>query len=379
MNEDDGPAPVERRAAGAPASVGQHVGAETRSVRPGESFDLERLAAYLLARAPDLGFSPSEAAPLTVEQFGGGHSNLTYLLRLGPRELVLRRPPLGPLPPSAHDVVREARWLAALHPHYPLAPRPHVICEDPSVMGAPFYVMERRRGLVVRHTEPAIIDGRPANRRRLSAALVDALSDLHALDASAPEIARLGKPAGFLERQVRGWRQRWEAAQTDALPEMDLVGEWLARHLPADARRPSVLHGDYKLDNVMVDAADPGRLVAVFDWEMCALGDPLVDLGILLAYWRGDIVHGAQDSLAVVTDRPGWFTREEIVARYAARHPVDARRLTYCETFALFKVAVVIQQIVARFVRGQTHDARFGALAPRVAGFARAAARASTD
>lgn len=343
-----------------------------------EPLDLSRLIPFLVGHASELKLSDEDQGKVHIEQFGGGHSNLTYALRLGGKEFVLRRPPLGPLPPAAHDVVREARWLAALHPHYPLAPRPSLVCEDSSVLGAPFYVMERRHGIVVRRTEPATLAGVPTARRGLSAALVDALADLHAIDSTTPDLARLGKPSGFLARQVRGWRQRWEAAQTDPLPEMDAVGTWLSGHLPPDPARASVLHGDYKLDNVMLDPVEPSRLVAVFDWEMCALGDPLVDLGIMLAYWRGDIVRDAHDSLAVVTHLPGWFSREQIVDRYAARHPVDPSRLAYCETFALYKVAVVIQQIVARFVRGHTRDPRFGALAPRVKGYARAAADAST-
>lgn len=349
---------------------------ETTPARPGESFDVEALRRYLRSRAEELGVSMAELDGLTVEQFGGGHSNLTYLIRLGTTELVLRRPPLGPLPPSAHDVLREARWLSALHPHYPLAPRPLLACDDLGVLGVPFYVMERRRGIVVRASEPPHLAHNPAARRTVSAALVDALAELHGVDASLPDLAALGKPAGFLARQVRGWRERWSASQTTPLPEMETVGAWLAARLPPDPPRFAVLHGDYKLDNVMLDPNVPERLVAVFDWEMCALGDPLVDLGILLAYWRGDLVRAASDSLAVVTDRPGWFTRDEIVERYAARHAVDAERLSYCEAFALFKVAVVIQQIVARFERGQTSDARFAALAPRVAGCARAAADA---
>lgn len=376
MNGDGGP-PLARATRDDGSDAQSNDGPDTRAVQPEESLDLGLLTAYLLDHASALDLSDADRGPVHVEQFGGGHSNLTYAIRIGAKEFVLRRPPRGPLPPAAHDVVREARWLAALHPLYRLAPRPSLVCDDTSVLGAPFYLMERRHGIVVRHTEPATLAGLPAARRRVSAALVDALADLHAIDVTASRIGSLGKPAGFLERQVRGWRQRWEAAQTDSLPEMDAVGTWLSAHLPPDPPRASVLHGDYKLDNAMLDAAEPSRLVAVFDWEMCALGDPLVDLGIMLAYWRGDIVHDAHDSLAVVTHLPGWFSREELVDRYAARHPVDPPRLAYCETFALFKVAVVIQQIVARFVRGHTRDPRFGALAPRVSGFARAAADAS--
>ncbi len=234
--------------------------------------------------------------------------------------------------------------------------------------------MERRRGVVVRHEEPPEVADRPDARRRVSGALVDALVDLHAIDVATGALASLGKPAGFVGRQVRGWTERWHRSKIDDLPEMDDLAEWLSVHLPPDPISPTIVHGDFKLDNVMLDAGDVGRLVAVFDWEMSALGDPLVDLGILLAYWAPTAPSGLHDALTPVTNRPGWFTRSEILERYAARSGRDLSTILFYETFARFKIAVVIQQIFYRYRRGQTDDARFAAFGDRVTFLAREAA-----
>src|SRR4029079_17387087 len=252
-------------------------------------------------------------------------------------------PPFGPVPPTAHDMAREYRWLSAMHPAYQLAPRVHALCEDPAIVGSVFYVMERRHGIIVRHEEPPGIDDRPDVRRHVSLALIDALADLHAIDLAAAGLAHLGKPQGFVERQVRGWTDRWNGSKTSEVPEMEHLARWLVESLPPNPARPTIVHGDFKLDNLMLDAADPSRVVAVFDWEMAALGDPLVDLGILLAYWMPSAPPDQRDSLTTVTTRPGWLTRRELIDRYAARTRHDLSRLTFYEVFALFKVAVVIQ------------------------------------
>src|SRR5262249_49832628 len=203
---------------------------------------------------------------------------------------------------------------------------------------------------------------------------VATLSDLPSIDIAAARLAELGKPSGFVARQVRGWTERWQRSKTTDLPEMDALAEWLIRRLPPDPLRPTVLHGDFKLDNVMLDADDVGRIVAVFDWEMSALGDPLVDVGILLTYWTPTRPPGQRDALASVTDRPGWFSREEIIQRYAARTGRDVSAIRFYEVFAVFKVAVVIQQIFYRYVRGQTNDPRFASFGDRVTNLAREAA-----
>jgi aminoglycoside phosphotransferase (APT) family kinase protein len=274
-------------------------------------------------------------------------------------------------------MVREHRWLAAIHPAFPLAPRPYLLCEDSAIAGAPFYVMERRRGIVVRTEEPPQLADQPGERRRVSIALVDTLATLHNLDLESNSLSHLGKPLGFVERQARGWTERWHRSKIDDLPEMDTLSRWLIEHLPPDPQRPGVVHGDFKLDNVMLDADDIGRLVAVLDWEMSALGDPLVDLGIFLAYWSHTTRYEEKDALVSVTDRAGWFSRDEVIDRYGTKTGRDLSRLPFYEAFALFKVAVVIQQIYVRYKRGQTDDPRFAHFGLRVMHLARQAAAAA--
>ena len=340
---------------------------DTQPVRVGEQFDWELLAAYARPQlAAILGAQFDAGSPLTVEQFPGGHSNLTYLLRFGKQEFVMRRPPLGPVAPTAHNMVREHRILAVVHPVFPLAPRPFVLCEDENIIGSIFYLMERRHGIVVRSREPPELANHPAARRRVSESMVDALADLHKIDIGAPRLAALGKPAGFVERQVRGWSDRWQKSQTSQVPEMEMLSNWLAEHLPSDPARPTLVHGDFKLDNVMLDAGDPGRIVAVFDWEMSTIGDPLVDLGILLGYWVHTATAEQRDALTTVTSGAGWFKRSEILERYGARTGFDLTNIVFYEVFAIFKLTVVLQQIFFRYHRGQTDDQRFASLDQRV-------------
>jgi aminoglycoside phosphotransferase (APT) family kinase protein len=349
---------------------------DTRAVRPSEALDWTSLAKYLRWHLADHAIAGLDlAAEMEISQFPGGHSNLTYLVRFGGAELVVRRPPLGPVAPKAHDMAREYRWLAALHPVFPLAPRPYLLCEDPHVIGSVFYVMERRRGIVVRQDEPLGLANHPDMRRRLSGSLVDTLTDLHGVDVTREPLAGLGKPTGFVERQVRGWTGRWDNALTTDLPEMTALAAWLIDHLPADVEQPAVVHGDYKLDNVMLDPLDVSRVLAVFDWEMSALGDPLVDLGILLAYWRPTAPAGQRDAPGYVTDRDGYLTRERLIERYASRSGRDVSQILYYEVFALFKIAVVVQQIYGRYLKGQTDDQRFAGFGDRVAYLAGEAAR----
>jgi aminoglycoside phosphotransferase (APT) family kinase protein len=345
---------------------------DTRPVRASEQLDWEKLAAYLRRELNALGVDPAQLdREMTVTQFPGGHSNLTYDLSFGDFELVLRRPPFGPVPPRAHDMARECRVLAAVHPHFALAPKPYLLCEDTNVIGSVFYVMERRRGLVIRTDEPDEIKGNADLRGRISGSMIDVLADLHAIDIAAHGLDALGKPAGFVARQIRGWTERWHGSKTSDVPDMESLASWLEVRVPDDPARATLVHGDYKLDNVMLAFDDPSNLIGVFDWEMSAIGDPLVDLGILLCYW----IHaaGGHDAIPSVTKREGWFTRDQIIERYASRSNADLSNITLYEVFAVFKLAVVIQQIYARFVRGQTDDPRFEALGQRVAQLAQIA------
>ncbi len=340
---------------------------DTVPVRPDETFPEARLAEYLRERLPEF------EEPLEVEQFPGGHSNLTYLLRLGGKEYVLRRPPLGPVAPKAHDMAREFRVLAAVHPVFPAAPQPLLLCEDTGVIGAVFYLMERRRGLVIRRELPPELAGQPSLPLRISEAVVDTLAELHSVDIRAPELARLGKPEGFTERQVRGWAERWQRSKTGEVPAVEQVIEWLEGRIPPLVR-PTLVHNDYKLDNVMLDGADPAHVVAVLDWEMATLGDPLVDLGLLLCYWsEAADPEERRESISAITAQPGWYTRAQVVQRYAARTGCDLGQIAFYEVFALFKVAVVLQQIFFRYQRGQTRDPRFRDFDRRVRGLAEAA------
>jgi aminoglycoside phosphotransferase (APT) family kinase protein len=311
---------------------------------------------------------------MEVQQFPGGYSNLTYLLRFGHIELVLRRPPAGPIPVRAHDMAREFFWLAALNPVFPLAPEPWLLCEDPGVIGSVFYVMERRDGLVIREDEPEELREHPTLRRRVGEALVDTLAKLHSVDAATPSLAGLGKPSGFVARQVSGWADRWTRAKTSEIAEMEALAQWLHGHVPPEGVA-AVVHGDFKLDNVVLDRHDLTRVVGVLDWEMCALGDPLVDLGMLLVYWiHTQAATGTPDSWSSLTGRPGWLVRDEILGRYASVSSRDLANIGYYERLALFKLAVILQQLYLRHVRGQTDDTRLAHLGERVLALARYAA-----
>ncbi len=349
---------------------------DTSPVRPGEELDWSALEAYL--REHLLSKLSGETIDLRpqfeVEQFPGGHSNLTYCLNFGGLEFVMRRPPFGPVAPTAHDMPREYRLLAAINPYFPLAPRPYLLCEDPNIIGAPFYLMERRRGIVIRQTIPPEIGENLSLRRQIGESLIDTLADMHAIDIQATGLINIGKPAGFVKRQVEGWAGRWERAKTTELSEMTQLTKWLIERLPPDAQKPTLVHNDYKLDNVMLDQSEPARIVAILDWEMSTVGDPLIDLGLLLSYWpQADDPEVFAGSLRSVTMQPGWMKRSEIIERYATRSGRDLSNVAYYHIFAVFKLAVVIQQIFFRYHAGQTRDARFADFDERVDALAKMA------
>jgi aminoglycoside phosphotransferase (APT) family kinase protein len=340
---------------------------EVAPIRAGEEIDVRALGEYLCGKVD------GAERKLRIEQFPGGHSNLTYLVCAGDQEYVLRRPPLGPVAPKAHDMAREFHVLEGVHPVFPPAPRVHLLCEDPAVIGATFFLMERRQGVVLRRDIPQEFIGDAAFPRKASEGFIDCLAQLHSIDASQPQLAALGKADGFLERQVRGWTERWQRAKTEELPGMDRLVAWLSSRLPASVR-PTLVHNDFKLDNIMLDSQNPGRVEAVLDWEMATVGDPLVDLGCTLCYWTqaGDPeMRGG--SLSGITAEPGWYTRAELVRRYAEKAGRDVSGLGYYEVFGLFKLGVILQQIYFRYHRGQTHDERFSDFHLRVRGLMRAA------
>ena len=342
------------------------------AVEPEEEFDHERLRAWLGERMG------RDLPAMEVFQFRGGHSNLTYLLRFTGEEWVMRRPPFGPVPASAHDMTREYRVLSRLWKVYPPAPRAILLCEDNAVIGAPFYVMERRTGVVIRKREPLpqVLGDRPETFRRISHAFIDALADLHRVDYVAAGLGDLGRPAGFLERQIRGWMDRWNRAKAREVPLMGRVGAWLLENMPP-AQAPAIIHNDFFLHNVMLDVRDPGKVVAVLDWEMATLGDPLVDLGTALGYW---LEPTDPKELISRSDEPGhtlragFASRAELISRYSARTGRDVTQIAYYHAFAFWKTATVVEQLYSRFARGLTHDRRLARMEGESALLAAAAA-----
>ena len=345
---------------------------EIAAVRAGERLDWPRLEAWLRPRLAEV--LPDVDGALDVLQFPNGSANLTYLVRVGQHELVLRRPPMGQIAPGAHDMKREFKVLSRLWRRFDRAPRAYLFCDDPAVLGADFFVMERRHGEVVRTEMPASMRAHPDVGRRIAFALVDAMAELHALDPAACDLADLGKPEGFVERQVGGWAKRWALARFDDSPaEMDELHQRLVRDMPAPSR-VSIVHNDLKLDNCQFDPANPDRVTAIFDWDMTTLGDPLIDLGTLLNYWPDpadppDASRASDPGLTLM----GLPTRVEITARYASRTGVDVAAVRWWEAFALWKTVVVVQQLHRRWVRGESTDPRMARIAERIPALIRAA------
>jgi aminoglycoside phosphotransferase (APT) family kinase protein len=342
--------------------------ADVVAVRPGEELDAVAVGRFLEDKLPGAQGTPD------VWQFPGGHANLTYLIQYPSRGWVLRRGPHGHVAASAHDMGREYRVLSMLYRAFPAAPRAYVYCEDTSVIGAPFYVMERRHGLVVRKVVPPEFGGGddPVATRKLSQVMIDTLAEFHAVDFRAVGLETLGKPDGFLARQVKGWTDRWLRSRTQELPIADDVVRWLVDHMPASPSA-TLVHNDWRLDNMAVAVDDPGRAVAVYDWDMCTLGDPLTDLGTLLASWYEPGEANAFIA-AMPSQTPGFMTRAEAVARYAERSRRDVGRMPYYYAFGLFKMAVVVQQLYYRWKTGQTTDDRMASGEDVASGMIRLAA-----
>jgi aminoglycoside phosphotransferase (APT) family kinase protein len=316
---------------------------------------------------------PGGDVPLRFRLIGGGRSNLTYLVEGGERRWVLRRPPLGHVLPTAHDMAREHRVLAALAATDVPAPRPLALCEDAGVIGAPFYVMEHRPGVVLEERLPPGFAERPEERRRLSLALVDTLVRLHAVDFRALGLADFGRPEGYLARQVRRWGEQWQRSKTRELREIDELAVRLAATLPASPA-PTLVHGDYRLGNVALDPADPGRIVAIFDWEMATLGDPLADLGYTLIWWgeAGD-APAEMSRGGALTAQPGFCTRAELVEAYARASGRDVAAVDFYQVLALYKLAIISEGIWARHLQGKTVGEGFEGYGPQTAMLARRA------
>lgn len=341
---------------------------DTIPVRQDEQFDELQLGDYLREKLPGTENS------LRVRQFGGGAANLTYLLDYTSHQYVLRRPPLGPVAPSSHDMAREYKVLSVLHQAYPYAPQAYLFCEDPAVIGAPFFIMERCQGTVVRTTIPQEFIHIPNAAQLMSQALVDALADFHAVDYVSLGLEDLGKPNGFIQRQIEGWYRRWQAAKTEEVPEMEAIYTWLEDNQPP-SKEFTLVHNDFKLDNTMLDSTNPSQVVAVFDWDMCTLGDPLSDLGALLTYWTepDDLPFMQAVAKTFMPTSERFLTRAELVERYAARSGRDVGQIHFYHILGMFRVTVIIAQIYIRYFRGQTKDKRFAPFGILVKNLAQAA------
>jgi aminoglycoside phosphotransferase (APT) family kinase protein len=323
------------------------------AVRTGEELDAGKLEPFLRSHFP------GEAESFSVKQFPSGHSNLTYAMRLGNREMVLRRPPFGSKVKSAHDMGREFRVLSKLHAAYPPAPRVLLYCDDDSVLGAPFYVMEPISGVILRRDPPPGLAFSPQTARKLSESFINNLAHLHSLDYAAIGLADLGKPQGYLERQVRGWIERYHGSKTHDLAEVEQLSQWMQQRMPS-SNVGTLIHNDYKFDNVVLDRDDITKIVGVLDWEMCTIGDPFSDLGSALAYWiDASDPEELQRTRWGPTNYPGSMTRAELVQHYAQKTGRDVSQMVFYLVFARFKVAVIVQQIYYRYHVGLTKDPRF--------------------
>jgi aminoglycoside phosphotransferase (APT) family kinase protein len=310
---------------------------------------LEPLAGFLDAHG--IGAGEIEASPI-----GEGHSNVTYLIRRGETEVVLRRPPRPPLPPSAHDVLREARLLLALQDTPARVPAVLAVGEDEQTIGSPFYVMERVAGEVIVASIPEALDN-PAERRRTSDELLDALVEIHGVDWQAVGLEGFGKPTGYLERQLRRFRGLWELNKTREIEAVERVGAWLEQNMPQSGAA-TIVHGDFRLGNTIFAPGAPARLAAVLDWEMATIGDPLADLGYLCMMWteQGDPSGGLREALATVTRREGFPTREELIARYEERTGRSMKDLRWYTTLAVWKSVVFMEGNYKRALAGTTDD-----------------------
>ena len=341
---------------------------QASQIRQGEELNLNLLNDYLKSQLTDF----EEITEIT--QFSGGYSNLTYLLKTGSKEYVLRRPPFGANIKSAHDMGREFKVLSLLKPHYPKVPQPVIFCEDESVLGCQFYIMERVKGVIFRGKDALELQIPAEKMRQLSENLIDNLAELHLLAIQKTGLINLGKPEGYVIRQVEGWIGRYENSQTDDIPAMGKTAEWLRTNMPRP-QVPAFLHNDYKYDNVLLNPNDLSEILGVLDWEMSTVGDPLMDLGASLAYWceagDGDFLKSFN-----ITWLTGNLTRNEVVERYAKKTERDVSDILFYYVFGLYKNIVIMQQIYARWKAGLTKDPRFGGLIYGIQELSKMAARA---
>lgn len=333
-----------------------------QAVRPGEDIPIAGIETFLKDTIPGI------EGPVTLQQYPSGASNLTYLVRFANCQMVLRRPPFGTKAATAHDMGREYKVLSALCKHWPYAPRPLAYTDDESVMGCPFYVMERRQGIILRKDIPSGLLSSPSQIRALYERFVEVLYELHSLDYQKIGLADLGKPEGYAERQVLGWSRRYRAARTPDVPDCEAIMDWLKAKMPPETDRPGIIHNDYKFDNVVLDTENPLKIIAVLDWEMTTIGDPLMDLGSTLGYWvEKDDPAERHLMRSMPTHLEGALSRKEFVELYGRLSGLKMNFFDFYYCFGLFRLIVIIQQIYYRYYHGQTQNERFktfGALVP---------------
>lgn len=301
---------------------------------------------------------------MQVKKFTEGYSNLTYLISIDEWEAVLRRPPFGYVPPKAHNMEREYRILNKVHPVFPLAPEVYFYCEDTEIMDKHFYVMEKKTGIVVDEEIPEQYGVSPEVGQKISQAVVSTLAQLHSIDYKAAKLESLGKPEGYLNRQVLGWTERFHRTKSDDIAYADEIEKWLIENMP-QASKATIVHNDFKLNNMLLDYHNPSKVVGVFDWELSTIGDPLTDLASSLVYWgeAGDMDMG----INVVTDRPGFLSRREFLEEYSKLTGNDVSEINYYLTFGFYKLAGVLQQLYYRWKIGEAKDERFSTLNQSVA------------
>ena len=328
---------------------------ETIPIREGEDFDRQAFETFLRENISNL---PDE--PMRVRQFPTGVSNLTYLIKVGDWEAVMRRPPDGPLPPKAHDMKRESRLLQKLSPHYPYVPKPYVFSEDKNIIGVPFYIMERKKGFVLDHEFPPGQSVTPDQLRALSHEVVNALAALHSVDYKEAGLSDFGYPEGFLQRQVNGWIARYEKYKTEDIANVEQLRHWFVDHIPM-SNDSALIHNDYKLNNMLL-SYDLTKIEAILDWEMATIADPLFDLAGALGYWvQDDDPDILKESLPSMTATPGFLRRDEFIHLYSlkTKKEIPEKYMTFYMAFTYFKLAVVFQQIYYRWKIGQSKDQRF--------------------
>lgn len=330
---------------------------EVAPVRPGEELDWDALRAYLAEHVPEL------QGDMVVEQFPNGSANLTYRVQIGDTKVVVRRPPFGKIAPGAHDMRREFKACAGLNPHFDRAPRPYAFCDDHSVIGSDFLVTEYREGVGVWGQVPASMAHHADAGRRIGFSVVDAMADMHRLDPESIGLGDLGKPAGFVGRQVSGWSKRWDLVDAGRIPEMADVTARLADLQPSENPQVSVLHNDLKPDNCQWQPDDPDRVYSIFDWDMATIGDPLIDVGTLLNYWPNPSDTPTDKARAMEgLDQMGLPSRGEVIERYAELTGFDVSTVRWYEAFATWKTIVVLEQLYQRYVRGESTDPRMADL-----------------